>query len=116
MAAAAIVLSAISPAIADKTEEYTVVSGLPAGHPAVRIFREHFRAAVERHMAAAEPGLTLKWNPAYDGTIAKYGDVLEAVSDGIGDFGLISVTSDSRQLPLQDIFLACRRPPPLKIR
>jgi len=103
MAAAAVMLSAIGSASAGESEKYTVVSGLPAGHPAVRIFREHFRAAVERHMAEAEPGFTIKWRPAYDGTIAKFGDVLEAISDGIGDFGLIAITSDSRQLPLQDI-------------
>lgn len=106
MIAASAVSVIAPPAIAESApEKFTVVSGLPAKHPAVVIFRKHFRAAVEEHMAAASEGMTFKWRPAYDGTIAKHGDVLEAVSDGLGDIGLIALDYEPRLLPLQDISL-----------
>jgi TRAP-type C4-dicarboxylate transport system substrate-binding protein len=103
IAATALALTAAEPASAGATETFTVVSGLPAEHPAIRIFREHFRAAVEKEMAEAGDGVTLKWRPAYDSTIAKQGDVLEAISDGVGDIGVIAVDSETRRLPLQNI-------------
>lgn len=103
IAATAIVLTAVEPVAAGGTETFTVVSGLPGGHPAVRIFREHFRAAVEQQMAAAGDGTKPKWSPAYDGTIAKHGEVLEAIADGVGDIGIIAVDYETRRLPLQDI-------------
>jgi len=101
--AAIVVLTAATPLSADSTESFAVVSGLPAGHPAVRIFREHFRAAAEQHFAAIGGGLSVKWRPGYDGTIAKHGDVLEAIADGVGDIGIIAVDYETKQLPLQDI-------------
>lgn len=98
-----VALSAVAPLSANSTETFAVVSGLSAGHPAVRIFREHFRAAAERHFAAIGGGLSVKWRPGYDGTIAKHGDVLEAIADGVGDIGIIAVDYETKQLPLQDI-------------
>lgn len=103
IAAATLAVAAVDPATAGVTETFTVVSGLPAGHPAVRIFREHFRSLAEQQMATAGGGVSLKWRPAYDGTIAKYGDVLEAVSDGVGEIGIIAVDYELRRLPLQGI-------------
>ena len=103
IAASVIAVTAAAPAAAGATESFTVVSGLPGKHPAVTIFREHFRAAVEQQMAAASDGMTFKWRPAYDGTIAKFGNVLEAITDGVGDFGLIAVDYETKRLPLQGI-------------
>ena len=101
--ATALALTAAGPARAAETQTFTVVSGLPAEHPAVRIFREHFRAAAKQAMAAAGDGVSAKWRPAYDSTIAKQGDVLEAISDGVGDIGIIAVDFETRRLPLQNI-------------
>jgi TRAP-type C4-dicarboxylate transport system substrate-binding protein len=103
IAAAALVATAAPSVAANETETFTVISGLPGGHPAVRIFREHFRSLAQQQMAAAGDGMTLKWRPAYDGTIAKHGDVLEAIADGVGDFGLIALDYETQKLPLQDI-------------
>lgn len=102
-AIAASALAAAAPAAAGETETFTIVSGLPGGHPAVRILREHFRRFTEQQFEAAGAGVTVKWRPAYDGTIAKQGDVLEAISDGVGDIGLIALDYESKRLPLQDI-------------
>jgi len=101
--ASAIALTAAGPASAGKTEAFTVISGLPAGHPAVRIFREHFRKAVEKQMIVAGDGVKIEWNPAYDGIIANSGEVLEAVADGVGEIGIVAVDNESQLLPLQDI-------------
>jgi TRAP-type C4-dicarboxylate transport system substrate-binding protein len=103
LVAAAVAVTAIGSAAAGATQTFTVVSGLPGGHPAVSIFRKHFRAAVERQMAAAGDGVTIDWIPAYDGTIAKYGEVLEAIRDGVGEIGIVAVDNESKRLPLQDI-------------
>lgn len=105
VAAASLAVTAAGPAHAGagQTQTFTVVSGLPAEHLAVRLFREHFRAAVEQEMAAVGDGVALKWRPAYDATIARHGDVLEAISDGVGDIGLIAVDFETRRLPLQNI-------------
>lgn len=84
-------------------ETFTVVSGLPAAHPAARIFRKYFHDIARQQMAAASEGMSVKWRPAYDGTIAKYGDVLEAVADGVADIGIVAVDNETRRLPLQDI-------------
>lgn len=101
--ASALALTAVGPAGAGSTETFTVISGLPAGHPAVRIFREHFRKAVEHQLVVAGDGVKIEWNPAYDGIIANSGDVLEAVADGVGEIGIIAVDNESQRLPLQDI-------------
>jgi len=101
--ASAIALPAVGPASAGSTETFTVISGLPAGHPAVRIFRKHFRKALEQQLVVAGDGVKIEWRPAYDGIIANYGDVLEAVADGVGEIGIIAVDNESQRLPLQDI-------------
>ena len=103
IAATVVALSAVAPVSADATQTFTVVSGLSASHPAVRIFREHFRAAAEQHMEAAGDGASVRWSPGYDGTIAKHGEVLEAILDGVGDIGIIAVDYETKRLPLQDI-------------
>lgn len=103
---AAIAAVVVVPAVAEEasaTETFTVVSGLPPGHPAVTIFREHFRALVEAQVESEHLGITVKWRPAYDGTIARRGEVLEAIADGIGDIGIIAVDYETRRLPLQGI-------------
>jgi len=92
-----------TPAVAGASETFTVVSGLPAGHPAVRIFREHFRAAVAQRFGAIEGAAEVAWRPAYDGTIARDDEVLEAISDGVGDIGIIVIDLEPRRLPLQGI-------------
>ncbi len=97
------VASVVGAAAAESTETFTVVSGLPPGHPAVTVFREHFRAAVEERMAAIEDPPTVEWRPAYDGTIARAGEVLEAISDGVGEIGIVAVDREPKRLPLQRI-------------
>ncbi len=103
LVAAAIAVTAAGPASAGITETFTVISGLPGGHPAVRIFREHFRKALEQQLVLAGDGVKIEWRPAYDGIIAKYGDVLEAIADGVGEIGIVAVDNERRRLPLQDI-------------
>ena len=103
IAVSAAVLASVSPIAAASTETFTIVSGLPPNHPAVHIFREHFRAAVEQQMASVGNGVKLEWRPAFDGTIAKYGEVIEAIADGIGDIGIVAVDREVKRLPLQNI-------------
>ena len=103
IAVTVVALIAAGPASAGRVETFTVASGLPAEHPAVRIFREHFRAAAEQQMAAAGDGATLRWKPAYGAMIANHGNLLEAISDGVGDIGIIAVDFEPRRLPLQNI-------------
>ncbi len=103
IAATALALIAAGSASADQPNSFTVVSGLPAEHVAARIFREHFRAAVEQQMAEAGEGVAIRLRPAYDSTVAKHGDVLEAIADGVGDIGIIAVDFETRRLPLQNI-------------
>lgn len=101
--ASAIALAAVGPVSAGSTETFTVVSGLPAGHPAVRIFREHFRKALAQQLVVAGDGVKIDWLPAYDGIIANSGGVLEAIADGVGEIGLIAVDNEAQRLPLQNI-------------
>lgn len=103
IAATALALAAAGPARAGQADRFSVVSGLPAEHVAARIFREHFRAAVKKEMAEAGDGVAIRWHPAYDSTVAKHGDVLEAIADGVGDIGIIAVDFETRRLPLQNI-------------
>jgi TRAP-type C4-dicarboxylate transport system substrate-binding protein len=89
--------------MAAETQTFTVVSGLPAEHAAVKVFRKHFREAVKAHFAEADDTIEIKWRPGYDGTIARHGDVLEAVSDGVGDIGIVAVDYENTRLPVQNI-------------
>ena len=47
--------------------------------------------------------MKLEWRSAYDGTIAKRGEVMEAISDGVGDIGIIAVDREPKRLALQNI-------------
>lgn len=104
MLVAAVVLGLSEAALAaGRVETFKVVSALPSEHVAVTIFRDHFRTAVETHMAAADDGVTVTWRSGYNGSIARHGAVLEAVDDGVGDIGIIAIDYENRQLPVQDI-------------
>ncbi len=78
---------------------------LVAGHPPVFRWVKHanstFIPAVDKALEGS--GYTIKWNEQYGGSLAKVGDELEAVQEGLAEIGLISSLFDPAKLAVQNV-------------
>jgi TRAP-type C4-dicarboxylate transport system substrate-binding protein len=76
-----------------------------AGHPPVFRWVKHasqtFIPAV--NAALEESGTTITWSEQYGGSLAKVGDELEAVEEGLAEIGLISSLFDPAKLSVQNV-------------
>jgi len=83
----------------------TITVTLANGHPPilrwVKHLQETFVPAVDQALAGT--GVTVRWRQQYGGTLAKVGEELEAVQDGIADVALIPSTFHISKLPLHNI-------------
>lgn len=90
------------PATAQETINITVASGHPPVFLWVRHIDETLIPAVDA--ALAETGkYEISWNKTYGGTLAKVGEELDAVRDGLADMGTVWATFSPDKLPLQNI-------------
>lgn len=102
IAGLSLALCAGSPSLAGEALHLSVVSALPKNHVALKIFRERFQDEVERRLTEAEFG-SVVWDETHDGTLARFGGVLEAVEDDLALFGIVSVNHEIKRLPLQNL-------------
>ena len=76
-----------------------------AGHPAVFRWVKHasttFIPAV--NAALEGTGTTITWSEQYGGSLAKVGDELEAVEEGLAEIGLVSSLFDPAKLSVQNV-------------
>ena len=76
-----------------------------AGHPPVFRWVKHasqtFIPAVNAALEGS--GITFNWSEQYGGSLAKVGDELEAVEEGLAEIGLVSSLFDPAKLPVQNV-------------
>ncbi len=77
----------------------TVASGHPPVMAHVQLIDDYFIPEVDRRLEGT--GHNVQWTPAYSGTVAKMGGVLESVRDGIAEMGLVAASFEPANLPLQ---------------
>lgn len=104
MAVAAIALGgAMSAPAPVQAEEMNVT--IVAGHP--KVFRwvkhasESFIPAVNKALEGT--GHKINWSEQYGGSLAKVGDELEAVEEGLAEIGLVSSLFDPAKLSVQNV-------------
>lgn len=90
-------------AVAASAEEFNVT--IVAGHPPVFRWVKHasqtFIPAV--NAALEGTGHSITWSEQYGGALAKVGDELEAVEEGLAEIGLVSSLFDPAKLAVQNV-------------
>ena len=89
-----------SPAVADE-----ISATIVAGHPPVFRWVKHasktFIPAVNTALEGTDHKIT--WSEQYGGSLAKVGDELEAVEEGLAEIGLVSSLFDPSKLSVQNV-------------
>jgi TRAP-type C4-dicarboxylate transport system substrate-binding protein len=99
---AALGLLLARPVGAAETIKLTIV----AGHPPVLLWVKHFRDTLiptANKVLAKNAKYKIQWTQAYAGTVAKVGEELEAIQQGIADIGGAWNLFDPAKLPLQNV-------------
>ena len=97
---AAALMAGLAPANAE-TYKLTVATGHPPIIPWVKVLDEFYLPEVNRLLEERGSEDRVEWNPAYGGSLAKIGGVLEAVEQGIADVGIVGAVFEPSILPLQ---------------
>jgi TRAP-type C4-dicarboxylate transport system substrate-binding protein len=97
---AAVVLSVASGAMAD-TFNATIVAGHPPVFRWVKHASKTFIPAVNKALEGS--GHTIRFSEQYGGSLAKVGDELEAVEEGLAEIGLVSSLFDPAKLSVQNV-------------
>ncbi|MGR3320411.1 MAG: C4-dicarboxylate TRAP transporter substrate-binding protein [Pseudooceanicola sp.] len=98
--AGAVALSLALPAAAEDYS-WTIVAGHPPITRGVSAISDHFVPEVTKRLEAL--GHTVTWTEAYAGAVADPFGVLEAVDDGIAEFGYVPHLFEGDKLPLEQI-------------
>ena len=103
VALAAMALGGVMAAPAVMAEEMSVT--IVAGHPPVFRWVKHvsqtFIPAVDAALEGTDHKIT--WSEQYGGSLAKVGDELEAVEEGLAEIGLVSSLFDPAKLSVQNV-------------
>lgn len=95
---------AAAPRGADAEEfSFTIVAGHPPITGGVATLRDFFIPELARRLEEAGGKHKITWNEAYAGALADVRGVLEAVEDGIGEFGYVPHLFEADKLPLEQI-------------
>ncbi|MGQ9368674.1 C4-dicarboxylate TRAP transporter substrate-binding protein [Azospirillum sp. ST 5-10] len=100
VAALAALLASVSLAQA-KTIEITLVNGHPPVFRWVKHLQETFVPAVDKALQGS--GHNVKWKQQYGGSLAKVGEELESVQEGIAQVALVPTIFEPSKMPLQNI-------------
>lgn len=79
----------------------TAVAGHPPVFRWVKHFNDTFMPAVDKALEGS--GHSISWDPQYGGSLAKVGDALEAVEEGLAEIGLVSSLFDPAKLAVQNV-------------
>ena len=93
---------AAAPAMAAETIKAVVIDGYPARALWVKEFTEFFIPEVDKRLAESG-NYKMEWQESYGGSIVKPKGVLEGVSLGLGDIGIVTTIFHSSKLPTQAI-------------
>ncbi len=98
--ASMLAMTLAAPALAEDYN-WTVVAGHPPITRGVSAISDHFVPEVTKRLEAL--GHTVTWTEAYAGAVADVRGVLEAVDDGIAEFGYVPHLFEGDKLPLEQI-------------
>lgn len=93
---------AAAPAMAAETIKAVVIDGYPARALWVQEFTNFFIPEVDKRLAESG-NYEMEWQESYGGSIVKPKGVLEGVSLGLGDIGIVTTIFHSSKLPSQAI-------------
>ena len=88
---------------AAKTYDIVIGVGHPPSQGFVFLLRDVFAAEVDKGLAKAGKGDTVRWTFGFGGTILKYGGLLEGVQEGIADLTLVPGVARPSEVPLSTI-------------
>lgn len=86
-----------------ETFQMTVVAGHPPATKGVAAVRDFFIPEIDRRLVEAGGEHSIEWTEAYAGSVADVRGVLEAVEDGIADFGYVPHLFEADNVPLEQI-------------
>jgi TRAP-type C4-dicarboxylate transport system substrate-binding protein len=86
-----------------ETFNLTVVAGHPPVTKGVAGVRDFFIPEINRRLEEAGSEHSIEWTQAYAGSVADVRGVLEAVEDGIADFGYVPHLFEADAVPLEQI-------------
>ncbi|MEY8840811.1 C4-dicarboxylate TRAP transporter substrate-binding protein [Cribrihabitans sp. XS_ASV171] len=100
LTAAALMLGTGSAALAEEIS-VTIVAGHPPVFRWVKHASETFIPAVNKALEGTD--YSISWSEQYGGALAKVGDELEAVEEGLAEIGLVSSLFDPGKLAVQNV-------------
>jgi len=100
-ALATALLAGTSVASRAETINATVVAGHPPVFRWVRLITEVFIPTVNKELEGTD--YTFNWDEQYGGSLAKVGDELEAIEEGLAEMGAVSSVFDPAKLSLQNV-------------
>jgi TRAP-type C4-dicarboxylate transport system substrate-binding protein len=89
--------------VSAETFQLTVVAGHPPITKGVAAVRDYFIPEINRRLEEAGGEHSIEWTEAYAGSVADVRGVLEAVEDGIADFGYVPHLFEADAVPLEQI-------------
>lgn len=95
-------LASTVPATAAETIKAVVIDGYPARALWVKEFTNFFIPEVDKRLAE-KGNYKMEWQESYGGSIVKPKGVLEGISLGLGDIGIVTTIFHSSKLPSQAI-------------
>jgi TRAP-type C4-dicarboxylate transport system substrate-binding protein len=98
----ACLLASVSAAHAQQTIGLTAIDGYPPRALWVKEFIEFYIPEVNKRLAATKK-YRINWTQAWSGQIAKPMGVLDAMENGLGDIGIITVPFHADKLPLNNL-------------
>ncbi len=106
--AAASVLALTSTASAQQTEtiRLTIGSSHPPVIPWVLAMRNTVVQKTNKALEARNSKYRIEWNEAYGGTLYNFENTIEAIEQGIADFGWVGTLWEPAKMPLQNIMFA----------
>ena len=93
---------AAAPVMSAETIKAVVIDGYPARALWVKEFTNFFIPEVDKRLAEAG-NYKMEWQESYGGSIVKPKGVLEGISLGLGDIGIVTTIFHSSKLPSQAI-------------
>ena len=107
-ALAAAILLSVAPASAQKIEtiRLTIASSHPPVIPWVAAMKNTVVAKTNKALEAKGSKYRIEWNEAYGGVLYNFENTIEAIEQGITDFGWVGTLWEPAKMPLQNIMFA----------
>lgn len=86
-----------------ETINITVGAGSPPTIPAIVALKEHFIPEVERRLKEEAPGVEIRWNEVYGGSLVSLTSTMQGIEDGIVDMGVFFYQFEEAKLPLHQV-------------